>query len=53
MNDLARALKPEEYFIEDKPYYEAVGSEIDIFLADYKQQIPILLKGHTFCGAIK
>lgn len=50
MNEHARALKPEEYFIEEEPYYEPVGSELDIFLAAYKQQIPILLKGPTGCG---
>jgi len=50
MNDQARALKPEENFIEEEPYYEAISSEIDIFLAAYKQQIPILLKGPTGCG---
>ena len=50
MNDIAKSLKPEEYFIDEEPYYEAVGSEIDIFLAAYKQQIPVLLKGPTGCG---
>ena len=50
MNDIARSLKPEEYFIDKEPYYEAVGSEIDIFLAAYKQKIPVLLKGPTGCG---
>ena len=46
----AKALKPEEYFIKDEPYYEAVGEEIDVFLAAYQQQIPVLLKGPTGCG---
>jgi len=50
MNKDARALKPEEYFITDEPYYEPIGSEIEIFLAAWKQQIPILLKGPTGCG---
>jgi len=50
MNDQARALKPEENIIEDEPYYEPVSSEIEIFLAAYKQQIPVLLKGPTGCG---
>jgi len=54
MNSLTQparqAVKPEEYFINDEPYYEPIGSEVDIFLAAYSQQIPILLKGPTGCG---
>jgi len=46
----ARALKPEEYFIKDEPYYEPVGEEIDVFMAAYNQQLPVLLKGPTGCG---
>lgn len=43
-------VKPEEYFIEDEPYYEPVGEEIQVFLAAYQQQLPVLLKGPTGCG---
>jgi len=46
----ARALKPEEYIIEQEPYYEPVGNEIELFEAAYRNQIPILLKGPTGCG---
>ncbi|MCW9012731.1 MAG: CbbQ/NirQ/NorQ/GpvN family protein [Gammaproteobacteria bacterium] len=46
----AKALKPEEHFIDEEPYYEAIGEEIEVFLAAYQQQIPILLKGPTGCG---
>ena len=46
----ARALKPEEYFIEEQPYYEPVGDEIAIFEAAYRNQLPMLLKGPTGCG---
>jgi len=46
----ARALKPEEYFIKDEPYYEPVGEEIEVFMAAYQQQLPVLLKGPTGCG---
>jgi nitric oxide reductase NorQ protein len=46
----ARILKPETYFIEDEPYYEPVGNEIDIFEAAYRNQLPVLLKGPTGCG---
>jgi len=45
-----RALKPEEHFIKEEPYYEPIGEEIEVFLAAHKQQIPILLKGPTGCG---
>jgi nitric oxide reductase NorQ protein len=46
----ARALKPEEYFIETEPYYEPVGAEIALFEAAYASRLPILLKGPTGCG---
>jgi len=46
----ARVLKPEEYFIREEPYYEAVGDETEIFEAAYRNQLPVLLKGPTGCG---
>jgi len=46
----AKSFKPEEYFVETKPYYEPVGEEIDVYEAAYKNQLPILLKGPTGCG---
>jgi len=46
----ARALKPEEYFIEDEPYYEATGEEIAVFEAAYRNGLPVLLKGPTGGG---
>ena len=46
----AQALKPEEYFIEDEPYYESVGDEVAVFEAAYRNQLPVLLKGPTGCG---
>jgi nitric oxide reductase NorQ protein len=46
----ARALKPEEYFIESEPYYEPVGPEIALFEAAYRNRLPVLLKGPTGCG---
>ena len=45
-----RALKPEEYFIEEEPYYESVGDELVVFQAAYNNELPILLKGPTGCG---
>ena len=46
----ARTLDPAQHLIEKEPYYEAVGDEIQLFDAAYRQQIPILLKGPTGCG---
>ncbi len=46
----ARILKPEEYFIDEEPYYQPVGDEIEIFEAAYRNQLPVLLKGPTGCG---
>lgn len=36
--------------IEDEPYYEPHGNEIEVFAAAYRNQLPILLKGPTGCG---
>jgi nitric oxide reductase NorQ protein len=46
----ARTLKPEAYYIEEEPYYEPVGDEIEVFEAAYRNQLPVLLKGPTGCG---
>lgn len=46
----AKSFKPEEYFVEEEPYYEPVGEEIDVFEAAYSNQLPVLLKGPTGCG---
>ncbi len=45
-----RALKTEEYFITDEPYYEPIGDEIELFESAWRQQLPVLLKGPTGCG---
>ncbi len=39
-----------ERLIEDEPYYEPSGCEVEIFAAAYRNQLPILLKGPTGCG---
>jgi len=46
----ARVLKPEEYYIEEEPFYQPIGDEIEIFEAAYTQKLPLLLKGPTGCG---
>ncbi len=45
-----QAVKTEEYFIDQEPYYEPVSDEIAIFEAAYQQKLPVLLKGPTGCG---
>jgi nitric oxide reductase NorQ protein len=45
-----QAIKPEEYFIKDEPYYKPIGDELTVFEAAYKNKLPILLKGPTGCG---
>lgn len=46
----ARAVKPEQYFITEEPYYEPIADEIEVFEAAYRNQLPVLLKGPTGCG---
>lgn len=46
----AQVLRTEEFLIENEPYYQAVGDEIAVFEAAYRQKLPVLLKGPTGCG---
>lgn len=50
MSANAKIHKPEEYYVTEEPYYEAVADEIEVFDAAYKNQLPVLLKGPTGCG---
>jgi nitric oxide reductase NorQ protein len=45
-----QVLRAEENLITAEPYYQAVGREIEIFEAAYRNKIPVLLKGPTGCG---
>lgn len=38
------------YVITREPYYQAIGDEIDLFLAAYRLRMPMILKGPTGCG---
>jgi nitric oxide reductase NorQ protein len=40
----------EDFRLQREPYYEAVGSEIEVFEAAYRDCLPVLLKGPTGCG---
>jgi nitric oxide reductase NorQ protein len=42
--------KVEEYYVEEEPFYIPHSDEIDLFIAAYNEQIPILLKGPTGTG---
>lgn len=46
----ARAIKPEDHFIRDEPYYEPLGDEVSVFAAAYRNCLPVMLKGPTGCG---
>lgn len=46
----AKTVHINEYMIDQEPFYEATGDEIEIFEAAYKNGLPILLKGPTGCG---
>ena len=35
-----RVLRPEDYFIEDEPYYESLGGEIAVLEAAYANGLP-------------
>jgi len=45
-----QAIRAEENLVTQEPYYEPVGDEIEVFVAAYRNQLPILLKGPTGCG---
>lgn len=44
------ALRFEEHYVTDEPFYLAQAREIDVALAAYNRRLPILLKGPTGCG---
>ncbi|MCB1748052.1 MAG: CbbQ/NirQ/NorQ/GpvN family protein [Gammaproteobacteria bacterium] len=44
------AIRTEQSYVLDEPYYEPVANEIEVFAAAYNNQLPILLKGPTGCG---
>ena len=38
------------YGLDEEPYYRPLADEVEVFLAAYKQRLPVLLKGPTGCG---
>lgn len=45
MDLLSQEILPEDYFINDEPYYEPIADEIQVFESAYNNQLPVLLKG--------
>jgi len=40
----------DSYRIASEPYYQPLGSEIEIFSSAYSERLPVMLKGPTGCG---
>ncbi len=40
----------EEYHPAKEPFYVPIADEVELFIAAFKQKIPVLLKGPTGCG---
>ncbi|MDG6243890.1 MAG: CbbQ/NirQ/NorQ/GpvN family protein [Methanolobus sp.] len=47
---LSQELPVDEYLIKEEPYYVPVGNEVEIFIAAYRNMLPVNLKGPTGCG---
>ncbi|WP_321429476.1 CbbQ/NirQ/NorQ/GpvN family protein [uncultured Methanolobus sp.] len=47
---LSEELPVDEYLITEEPYYVPVGNEVEIFIAAYRNKLPVNLKGPTGCG---
>jgi nitric oxide reductase NorQ protein len=45
-----KATHTESPVLGEKPYYRAIGNEVELFESAYAHQIPILMKGPTGCG---
>jgi len=48
MTDLT--VDPKQYIINNEPYYESVGDEVELYEAAYNVRMPMMLKGPTGCG---
>jgi len=47
---LFKEIPLEDYLVEKEPYYIPVGNEVEVFMAAYKNLLPVNLKGPTGCG---
>lgn len=44
------AMTASAFRIASEPYYRAIGDEVEIFAAAYRNRLPVMLKGPTGCG---
>lgn len=40
----------EQYWVKSEPYYQSIGSEVDLYESAYQTRMPLMLKGPTGCG---
>jgi nitric oxide reductase NorQ protein len=40
----------DQYRIEQEPYYQPLGDEVEVYEAAYAERLPVMLKGPTGCG---
>lgn len=45
-----QSLDIDQFLINNKPYYESVGNEVELYEAAYQIRMPVMLKGPTGCG---
>jgi nitric oxide reductase NorQ protein len=50
MNEQNNQYKIEEFIIKEEPFYVPTSDEVKIFVAAYRQRVPVLLKGPTGTG---
>jgi nitric oxide reductase NorQ protein len=41
---------PKQYIIKNKPYYESVKDEVELYESAYDVRMPMMIKGPTGCG---
>jgi len=46
----AKTIRVEDYAVTEKPYYQPVGNEVEIFETAFKLRRPVALIGPTGCG---
>jgi len=40
----------QQYMVAEEPYYQALGSEVELYEAAYAERLPVMVKGPTGCG---
>jgi nitric oxide reductase NorQ protein len=39
-----------QYLIQEEPFYQATGREVELYQAAYRSRLPVMVKGPTGCG---